>query len=82
MPAVTEPPKDTAVPLIVIELFANLAFAIEPAKCTLSTEPSTKCSEFMRHQAILAPVIASAAILAVVTFEVCNFAVVTDDCNF
>ena len=60
MPAVTEPPKETAVPLIVIELFANLAFAIEPAKCTLSTDPSTRCSEFIASSAILAPVIASA----------------------
>ena len=55
----TEPPKDTAEPLIVI---------LEFAKCTLSTEPSVMCSEFIASSANLAPVIASAAIFQVVTF--------------
>ena len=54
VPATTEPPKETAVPLIVIELLANLAFAIEPDKCTLSTEPSTRCSESTASSASLA----------------------------
>ncbi len=74
---VDEAPNWISVVPTVTLLFDNLAFAIEPAKCTLSTEPSVMCSEFIASSAILAPVIASAAILAVVLFESKTFAVVT-----
>ena len=64
---VIDPPNETDVPSIVIALLASFAFAIEPAKCTLSTEPSVMCSELIASSAILAPVIASASIWAVST---------------
>ena len=40
-PTVTEPPKATADPLIVILELANLAFAIEPANLSLAIEPAS-----------------------------------------
>ena len=40
-------PKAIDVPLIVIAEFANLAFAIEPAKCTLSTDPSQRIDSLL-----------------------------------
>ena len=36
---VTEPPNETAEPSTVIELFASLAFAIDPANCVFVIVP-------------------------------------------
>ena len=78
MPAVTEPPKDTAVPLIVILEFANLAFAIEPANwafVTLVFGNVIVLLDKSNELASLAAVTFESVILAVVTASACNFAV-------
>ena len=71
-PTVTEPPNDTADPLIVILELDNLAFSIEPAKWILSIEPSATCSLLILSSAILSPLTASAPILSPVTAPVFN----------
>ena len=68
-PTVTEPPKETAEPLIVIALLASLVLPIAAEELiSLSTiAPAT----------IFAEVIASSAIFAVVTFASVTLTVVT-----
>ena len=60
--------------LLAVVIVESLLSAIDPDKCTLSTEPSVKCSESTASSANLAPVTASAPNLFTVTAPVPIFA--------